>query len=438
MKIEYKKYFWSFIIVLASDRGAFVYHLGLHPEKTYILTSMLLIGIGLLSYRSMWVNNGDKSLVLLRKAIKVNALLIGFYMLLSMVTISLNQYSMVYLFAIFPIIFTLIKYNERLLNGIVYAITLVTVLGVVYFYSLGISGGFDAIYDAHSKLRDHFSYSRIGENLLPGGYQGNHHDAANILVMCGVFLMSKALFESRIIKKCLLFGVYFAVIFTTLLTGSTANIIVLIGVSGLVSMLYLNKRPLVMMLIVGCAFFAMPFLLERLAEYTYFYEKASGDQISYEAGGMLNALDINSIVSSFHAILLGGGNIFYVPMIISEVAFVKNLVGIGLIPFSVFMFICFSPVYYIYKYGKSSRNRAKELRNNNLENSNIYIIKTMREQRFRLIIMAMPAFAGVMTMLHYGSLFRVTSVGLFCVLLALFFKNYLALIQREFPSVKAG
>lgn len=54
-------------------------------------------------------------------------------------------------------------------------------------------------------------------------------------------------------------------------------------------------------------------------------------------------------------------------------------------------------------------------------------IKTSRAHQYRLVITDMPAFAGTMTLLHYGSLFRVTSVGLFCVLLALFFKEYLAI-----------
>lgn len=204
MKHRYTQYFWSFVLVLASVRGAFVYHLGLPPNMIYTLTCILLICFGLLSFRSMLANKGDKSLVLLRNAVKINSLLIGFYMLVSMVAISLNQYSIAYLFAVFPIIFTLIKYEDRLLNSIVYTIMLITVFGVVYFYNIGISEGFDAIEAANLTLRPgELSYSRIGENLLPAGYQGDHHDAANILVMCGVFILSKSILAQELLKKYL-------------------------------------------------------------------------------------------------------------------------------------------------------------------------------------------------------------------------------------------
>ena len=69
------------------------------------------------------------------------------------------------------------------------------------------------------------------------------------------------------------------------------------------------------------------------------------------------------------------------------------------------------------------------LRYHNPGISTVNLIRTNRAQQFRLIIIAMPAFAGAMTLLHYGSLFRVTSVGLFCVFLAFFFKEYLAITK---------
>lgn len=428
MQHRYTQYFWSFVLVLASVRGAFVYHLGLPPNMIYTLTGMLLICFGLLSFRSVLANKGDKSLVLLRNFIKINFLLIGFYMLVSMVAIELNQYSLAYSFAVFPIIFTLIKYEDRFLNGIVYTIMLITVFGVVYFYNIGISGGFDAIEAANLTLRpDELSYSRIGENLLPAGYQGNHHDAANILVMCGVFFLSKSILAQELLKKYLYLAVYFLVFFSALLTGSAANIIVLIAVSGLTLLFYAKKHPYVMALIICCALFTLPLILNFLVSYTYFYEKASYSQSELGGGGMFNSLDMNSILSSFHAILFGFGYVFKVPMINSEIAFVKALVAYGLIPFLVLMFICFSPLYYVRIFRKNIKSQARVLRCHNPSFSTANFINTNRAFQHRLIIAAMPVLAGTLTLLHYGSLFRVTSVGLFCVLIALYFKEYLAL-----------
>jgi len=429
MKIKYSQLFWSFVIVFASVRGALVYHSGLPAIATYRLTGMLLVCFGLLSLRSMFVKKGNRAFVLLRNAIKFNALFIGFYMLVSMVAISINQFTLAYSFAVFPIVLTLIRYNDRLLNGIVYAITLVTAFGVVYFYIMGKTGGFYAIKAAHSVLRpERFSYSRIGENLLSFGYQGSNHDAANILVMCSVFFLSKTMLELGVLKKYLYLSVYFFSLFAALLTGSAANIAVLIGVSGLALMFYTKKHPYVMALIICFALLALPNILDSLSDYTYVYEKFRYVHRSNLAnGGMFNSIDLNSIFASFHAILFGFGYVLEVPMMRSEVAFVKGLIGIGLIPFLVFMFICFSPLYYIHKFRKICRSQDRVLKNHNPGLSTINFIKTRRAQQHRLIISAMPAFTGTMTLLHYGSLFRVTSVGLFCVLLAFSFKEYLVL-----------
>jgi hypothetical protein len=427
MTTKYTHYFWSFVIVLASVRGVFVYHLGLPPNAVYTLSAALLVYFGLLSFRSMWITKAYKSLISLKRAIKLNAFLIGFYMLLLMLTFSLDQYSMTYLFAIFPIIFALVRYDERLLNGIVYVITLVTVFGVVYFYNIGISAGFDAIEAANLTLRPgDLSYSRIGENLLPAGYQGDHHDAANILVMCSTFLLSKAQLAYSVKNRFLYFSVYSIVLFVTLLTGSAANIIVLISIGGLSLFFYVKKNPHVIVLFF-LVLLSLLFNLDALSDYTYFYEKIIASQSDKDGGGIFRSLDLNSIMASFHSILFGFGYAFNVPMTTSEIGFVKTLISVGFIPFLILIFICFSPLYYIYNLRKNDKAHACLLKYHNPEILAANFIKISRAYQVRLIIIAMPVFAGIMTLLHYGSLFRVTSVGLFCVLLALFFKEYLAI-----------
>ena len=222
-------------------------------------------------------------------------------------------------------------------------------------------------------------------------------------------------------------AIYFLVLYAVLLTGSAANTIVMLTVSAFCLLLYTKKNPYLITFIAFCMLLFLPTVLDFLADKTYFFEKASYDQSELEGGGIFNSLDINSILASFHAILFGFGNILEVPMIYSEIAFVKNLVGIGLIPFLVLMSICFSPLYYIYIFRKKVKIQERVLKYHNPSFLTAKSIKTSRAYQLRLIIIAMPAFAGTMTLLHYGSLFRVTSVGLFCVLLALFFKEYLAI-----------
>lgn len=425
VEITYRQYLWSFIVVLASIRGAFVYHFDFPPSLLYPLSGALLVVFGLFSFRSMMVPNTG-SLVLLKNYIKLNMLFIGFYMLASMIALSFNEYVIAYSFAIFPTIFTLIRYDRKLLDCIVYLITLVTVFGIFLFYNIGVSGGFDAIESANLKLRPgELIYSRIGENLLPAGYQGSHHDSANILVMCGTFFLSKALLASSLNAKALNLVVYVTVLFAALLTGSAANIVILLSVSGLALATYSRSHPYFLALVLCCGLISIFFIWEEVVDYFYFYEKLRDNQFVLKGGGIFNSLNLKSVLASLHAILFGFGYILKVPMTFSEIAFIKNLIQVGVIPFGVFMFICFSPLYYIYRFSVKSKQRYHKLRLLSPLNSTSKFIRAYRAKQSRLIIISMPAFAGIMTMLHYGSLFRVTSIGLFCVLLSIFYKEYL-------------
>ena len=415
-KISIFLFFISIIIILASVRGALVFHLGFSPNIIYPLTSFMLLILGGLSiaYLQDSIFNGE--LVFLRNAVTLN-LLFGFYFLLSYVLLvkQLNI-GIVYAFFIYPIIFFLIRLEKHWLYGIVYSISAITVIGVVLFINLGVNGGFEAIEAAQLALRPgELAYSRIGDNLLPAGYQGHHHDAANILVMCSVLLLSKfALCENGLIRYLYL-GSFFSVFMTTVATGSGANIVILIAITGFIFMLLaLNNIYLFFILIFFLLFISIRFM-DTLSQYLHFIDHISQDQLSMEGGGIFNSLNLEALISSIPSIFFGFGDILDTPMRYSEISFIKILISYGITPFIVQMFILFSPLYYFLR-----------IKNN--------IIKNNPDLKFTLIIMVMPSFAGIMTLLHYGSLFRVTSIGLFCVLLAIYFKDYLSLKRDLYAS----
>lgn len=423
---KYRQYCWSFVIALASVRGVFVYHFGLSSHIVYGISSMLLISFGLFSFRAMFISNGYKPLVLLSNAVKINVLLIGFYMIISIIFTGPNKFNMVYLFAVFSIIFSLIKYDRKLLDFVVYAITLVTVWGVLYFYKIGIDGGFDAIAEANLILRpDKLIYSRIGENLLPAGYQGMHHDAANILVMCAGFFLAKLALSNGFRKYCHLI-IYSLLVFATILTGSVANIVVLCAVSIITFFFYAKENPSKSSIIIFFALLISPKVLEYLSDYTYFVVKLIDDQSALEGGGIFNSLDINSIFESLPAIFIGLGGILNAPMIYSEVAFIKILLSVGFVSFFILMFILFSPVYYIYSLKRSVKLLNNKIRESEKIHSNSKLIYAIQKHQYKLTISAMPVLAGTLTLLHYGSLFKISSIGLFCVLISIFCKEYLA------------
>jgi hypothetical protein len=241
---------------------------------------------------------------------------------------------------------------------------------------------------------------------LPGGYQGNHHDAANILVMCSMFFLSKFLLELNFLKRFFYFWIYIVALVAIILTGSVTNIIILLGLSMFSLMIYGKKYLSIVFIILIISIIAIPEKFDLFSKNLYFLEKFTYDQSKLAGGGVYNSLDLNSLYKSLHSILFGFGYVFQVPLIHSEIGFIKVLVQFGVFPFFILMVVCFSPIFYV-----------------NILKHQIW------SQKKQLIILSLPSFAGVMTLLHYGSLFRVTSIGIFCVLISVFLKKYLSIIR---------
>ncbi len=419
------------VVVLASVRGVFVYHFNLSPDLTYAMSGILLGCYGLLSFHDMQYEGIDKSIFPLKEMIKINIWLLGFYTIAYMYYVSFRHYDIAYSFIIFPIILTLVKYDEALLEGIVIAVAVITIYGIQHFYFLGVTGGFDAIADANLVLRPgDLSYGRIGDNLLPAGYQGDHHDAANILVMCNTFFICKSM-RSQSKSKNFYILIYCLGLYSILLTGSAANITVSIAANVIALLLYKKLQFRVVGLLLSLFLLTFYFDPEIFADKLYFLDKLTASQSALEGGGMFNSLDMESIIQSIFSILFGFGYAFSVPMMYSEIAFVKILVGFGLFPFVILLAIVFSPIRCIYAFRTRVEERIKFTRSSMSSLSVIKFIDFAQSHERNLKLTALPVFAGSMTLLHYGSLLRVTSIGLFCVLIALFMKEYSAVMSKK-------
>lgn len=416
LKVNINHILISFIIILASLRGVFVYHLGLSPSIAYPFAAFLLICFGVLSLLYLLGSNPRTQLVLFWNAVKLNAFF-GVYF--SIAQILVNQkldLGTLYSFFVFPSIFLLLKLESKWLNGIVYAITSVTVLGVLLFLKIGIDGGFDAIEVAILTLRPgDLEYSRIGENLLPAGYQGHHHDAANILVMCTILLLTKCIHSKSILSKYIYFLFYGLAFLTTLLTGSGANIVILVFVSILIFLILASSRTSLLLIYITIGALISKLAIDYLSDYLYFLDHILQDQGELEGGGIFNSLNFDSVLSSVHAILFGFNFAFQVPLRFTEIAFLKILISYGIVPFLLQLFILFSPIYYFFVHKKNKNNMFEQG----------YLRGSKDNHKPHLIILAMPALAGTLTLLHYGSLLRVTSIGLYCVILTIYFKEYL-------------
>jgi hypothetical protein len=340
------KFFTLFIIIIASIRGIFVYHFGFNVNVTYSLSATCFVLLGLFSAKYLSFKNNNDQLITLRKAIFYNYIFIGIYSLFYIVFIGLSEIGNIYLFILFPVIFLLIKFEIKDLENSIHVISFFIIIGTYIFYQLGIDYGFDAIESANLTLRPgDLSYARIGENLLPGGYLGSHHDNANILIMSTSFYFSKAI-DSDNTYKYFFWLIFFICVIFTILTGSASNIIALFIVLFIGTIFYSKKL----------IFLIIPILIynyDSIEKNLYFLEKIKQDQSDLDSGGVFNSLNLNDVLNSLHSIIFGGGYYLQVPMTRSEVSFVKILISYGFIPFIILMFILFSPIYYCYLLNKN-------------------------------------------------------------------------------------
>ena len=408
------------IVVMATIRGLFVYHLAFNSSLVYPLSAIGIVVLGFASIKYMLTQTHNDRLLNIRKAIFYNYIIISVYTMFYIVLVGLSEVSLIYYFIIFPIIFLFIKFETKNLELAVHIISLVAVIGTYIFYQLGVNFGFDAIEVANLTLRPgDLAYSRIGENMLPGGYLGSHHDNANLLIMSSTFYFSMAIDATRKLKY-LYWLIFCLVLVFTILTGSASNILALAIVLMMAILVYSKKL----------LFIIIPFVIynyKSFEEKLYFLEKIKIDQSDLEDGGIFNSLNFNSLINSLHSILFGGGYYFEVPMIKSEVAFIKILIGFGVIPFLILMFILFSPIYYCYLFNKICKKKiSKNI--NLLSQLQIKQLNLTRERFLKKLILAsLPILTGTFSLLHYGSLFRITSIGFFCLFMSIFYKKYLEL-----------
>jgi hypothetical protein len=434
MVVKFSYFFYSLIIIFASTRGAFVYHLNLPSNLIYLASSFLLLSAGVLSLRTMLL---DRLLLSsLKKAIIFYFCIMSLYCTIFVFFSKLSAISTLYYFVIFPIIFKLIRFDLKSLKMIVHSITIITAIGVVYFYYLGLNFNALAIEEAVRILRPSYGpykeflgYSRIGDNILSIGYQASHHDAANILIMCAIFYLSIAINSLKKFIELLSILIFFLLVLIILLTGSVANIIVMTMVSSLGLVFYIRKYILLVPIIVTLTLVYLPLISEYFSDYTYFIEKLNYCQscmgTGIEKGGMFAVLNIESLYASLITIFFGFGDLLRTPFVITEVGFLRALNNIGIIPFTLLMFIMMSPFYYAYSFHRNNIRGAKKIINTNSHISIFKFIQSSKVRTQRLYVISLPVLAGILTLLHYGSLFRVTSIGLFCVFIAISLKEYL-------------
>ncbi len=440
MKIKIAHLLCSFIIVFASIRGAFVYHMGFSPDITYKISALMLLSLGAFSLLYNFKYKLDAPLVLFKNAVLLNIVFFGFFIFGGLLIAygtgqsASSPLSWLYYFLVFPVVFLLLRFNDNLLSAIVSIVAVITAIGVYYFFNLGLSGGFDEIYEAHSILRPgEFRYSRLGLNLLPFGYTGSHHDTANILVICGIFFLARSFICNFGIKSLSYFSCYLVILLMIMITGSAANFLVFLFMTMVSLVSYIQKSPTTLLMSFLLSVLLILFIpsiivnsdFTTLSQLTYVFDKFNPEQMDPD---LWAGLDAQSIKKSLLSVFLGFGGPMKSPLVLSEIGFLSLLSRLGLLPLCILIFIGFSPIYYLVVLS-INRKRYEQFRKKNMIGQTKDSMTSSRNDFFRVLMMSMPVLAGFLTLIHYGSVFRITSIGLFCVVLAMFFKEYITVHQ---------
>lgn len=415
----FKQYVLLIIVILASIRGLLVYQLELNSGVIYKTTSILLLLSGLLSLIKLVTKKNNLELPNLKKLILLNASINIIYFLIFLIFNNVLPIYLLYTFLVFPIIFFLFQIENNKLENSIFLISIITAFGVFYFFQLSINVGYENYLEIINKLRpEEDAISRIGENILSIGYQGSNHDAANILVMGSLYFYSQ-IYNKKLYKKYFNLLMFLILTIVVLFTGSVTNISILLIVLCL-SFLKFAKLSTILKV----SFITILLILTLLFyynevdynQYIFFYDKISNPDISND-GGIFNSLNLKSFYQSIISILFGFGFTLNVPLINVEIGFIKLLIDTGLIPFSILMYILFYPIYLIHLFKSKFHNEFKFAKHQSVFN---HFIKKLK-------ISALPIIAGGLTLVHYSSLFRITSIGFYCILFTLFLKQYIEL-----------
>ncbi len=291
----------------------------------------------------------------------------------------------IYLYLAPYVVFLFLRVPTHYLNVAIIIITVSLSYSVCSDYISTSSGpaGIQEVYEDNLKLRpDVFkALSRTGGKYRAAGYTGSYHDSAHILGMAVSFFFISFILNRRLIHL----GLFLCSMVSLTLTQSASNIIVAIAtLLVFVGYILIRKKTLSVYLYFISGMVCILALIGMYGnDMSVFLERVSADG---DWEGMAAGLGVDTLVSSIPFFIGGhaagfGGDIMHVEVgllgTIFELGIVYSVIFYGILLFPLLLFlkckgVCFD---------------------------------------------ALPALAavvfGVLSLLHYGSLLRVTSVFLF-------------------------
>lgn len=406
LRINFKLYAGIIILLLSSLRGFGFLITGIPPSQILYFYSTILIFSLILIFSNpikFYINDNFtlfKNVVILNLIAGIFWCLIEFG-LRGFSTALVREFLLIFFAPLSILIF--IHMDYKVLKNILYFIVfIVSISCILDFWVSNVFPG----YPLGSELKNSYLYKiipdsqaitpgRIGMMLRAHGITGSYHDSANILTFCSVFIAGNLFFkkENKLINTLLLMF-SLAGLITTL---SLANIIACF--IGLIILNFSVAKGLVLRTFFS---FSILFLITYFFE-TYFeifkYVLPQLDPSGVKMQAMLitgESTYFQNFITSLigHESYTGISDLGYH----SEVAFIVLLMKYGILVFVPFMMLLILPIYLYLKSSKLIRNE--------------------------IFVETLTVSIAVLTLWHYGSLIRSTSVFLFYALYSLTIKKY--------------
>lgn len=388
------------VLVYSSLRGYAILGFNAPASAVYGVSLLLLLLFSAYGYR-VRLRIDDVTLSRIRSLFLLN-IFFGVYFILSDVLLKGDfDVSYLYVFLLPYIVFAFIGVPVKWIHAAFFVVSVGLAVSVFdnYVHVFLRGAGRDYLVEYNSRLRPDIVtlVSMTGEYSRIGGCTGSYHDSANIFGMLGAYYYVKS-FVYRSIKA---FAMGFLVFVPMIMSHSAANI-ALFALTILLILLYLicSRGNVRLFIFIVFGLYAFVGLFVAFPQLLGFLVRV-GPEGDWE--GMLNSLSPNMLLSPFF--WFGHGYAFESDYVKTEVALLK-----GVFEYGVFIAML---VYLVLLYPLT------------------LFVKGRRS--VKLLPYLAPIIFGFLSLLHYGSLFRSTSIGLFYAMYSLFLLQYIA-CQREFDN----
>jgi hypothetical protein len=379
----------TIILITGSVRGMIVLNTDLSPKTIYTISSIFLLLLACFGFvaqlRTRFIDIG-----ILKYLLAVN-LILGFTNIVIDYFFGVESTASVLFLFLAPYSILLFLYVPiKYINFSFIIISVLISYSVCdYFYaSLYPTAGLENLKNYNLMLRpDTFTgLGRTGEYFRSVGYTGSYHDSANILGMAACFYYTRYLISKNLSDL----AIFLLVLLSMTLTQSATNIIAA-GITIIILSMYISFRIRSISnyayFFLGGIIFAIFFLY--YGQYMSIFTQRIG--VEGDWTGMMSQLSLEEILNSIPYFLLGHAEAFSAEAIHVEVSIFKIIFQLGIVHSALFFVILSYPFWRLIKF--------KLLCAHSLPYIAVIIF-------------------GILSLLHYGSLLRSTSVFIFFAIYA--------------------